>query len=169
MTQVCLVGSEDVNLRYELLSRETARNALATYDLQEPFANTVAVDTVSLGAAVALLNDLNWYLVRFADAAFVRDPSISETEWLSRDLAAAIRDDDIAPEDTGRFLNVYGIVESETSDADETADTQAAAERPPELVEPMLLTRTGDTIPEYDLQDVDDTLVVRVTESEFGA
>ena len=29
MTQVCLVGSDDVNLRYELLSRETARNALA--------------------------------------------------------------------------------------------------------------------------------------------
>ncbi|MGB9931850.1 DUF5804 family protein [Haloarcula amylolytica] len=181
MTQVCLVGSEDVNLRYELLSRETARNALATYDLQEPFANTVAVDTVSLGAAVALLNDLNWYLVRFADAAFVRDPSISETEWLSRDLAAAIRDDDVAPEETGRFLKVYGIVESDVdgdSDDEESADgaseptpdTQAMeTERPPKLVEPMLLTRTGDTIPEYDLRDVDDTLIVRVTESEFGA
>ena len=166
MTQVCLVGSADVNLRYDLLSRETARNALATYDLQEPFGNTVAVDTVSLGAAVALLNDLNWYLVRFADAAFVRDPSISETEWLSRGLAAAIRDDDIAPEDTGRFLNVYGVVESDPSDTDAQA---AETERPPELVEPMLLTRTGDTIPEYDLRDVDDTLVVRVTESEFGA
>ncbi|MDS0222996.1 DUF5804 family protein [Haloarcula sp. S1AR25-5A] len=181
MTQVCLVGSEDVNLRYELLSRETARNALATYDLQEPFSNTVAVDTVSLGAAVALLNDLNWYLVRFADAAFVRDPSISETEWLSRDLAAAIRDDDIAPEDTGRFLKVYGIVEpdvdgdsddeaSSEADTDPALDTQAVeTERPPELVEPMLLTRTGETIPDYDLRDVDDTLVVRVTESEFGA
>ncbi|AEM57431.1 hypothetical protein HISP_09330 [Haloarcula hispanica N601] len=181
MTQVCLVGSEDVNLRYELLSRETARNALATYDLQEPFANTVAVDTVSLGAAVALLNDLNWYLVRFADAAFVRDPSISETEWLSRDLAAAIRDDDVAPEDTGRFLKVYGIVEpdvtgesnaegSSEGESEPTPDTQAMeTERPPELVEPMLLTRTGDTIPEYDLRDVDDTLIVRVTESEFGA
>ena len=172
MTQVCLVGSEDVNLRYELLSRETARNALATYDLREPFENTVAVDTVSLGAAVALLNDLNWYLVRFADAAFVRDPSISETEWLSRDLAAAIRDDDIAPEDTGRFLNVYGVVEPDDSPAgaEGMPDTQAAeTERSPELVEPMLLTRTGDTIPEYDLRDVDDTLIVRVTESEFGA
>ncbi|GCF16201.1 hypothetical protein Harman_41360 [Haloarcula mannanilytica] len=78
MTQVCLVGSEDVNLRYELLSRETARNALVTYDLREPFENTVQVQTVSLGAAVALLNDLNWYLVRFADAAFVKEPSISE-------------------------------------------------------------------------------------------
>ncbi|KOX91843.1 DUF5804 family protein [Haloarcula rubripromontorii] len=179
MTQVCLVGNEDVNLRYELLSRETARNALATYDLREPFVNTVAVDTVSLGAAVALLNDLNWYLVRFADGAFVRDPSISETEWLSRNLAAAIRDDDVAPEETGRFLKVYGIVESaKTSDADNEAtsegasppDTQATeANSPPELVEPMLLTRTGDTIPEYDLQAVDETLIVRVTESEFGA
>ncbi|MFB6223803.1 MAG: DUF5804 family protein [Haloarcula sp.] len=177
MTQVCLVGSADVNLQYELLSRETARNALATYDLQEPFENTVAVDTVSLGAAVALLNDLNWYLVRFADAAFVRDPSISETEWLSRDLATAIRDDHIAPDDTGRFLKVYGVVNpnEEVAAADdaatETADTPTADldDGPPRLVEPMLLTRTGETIPEYDLRDVDDTLVVRVTESEFGA
>jgi hypothetical protein len=181
MTQVCLVGSEGVNLRYELLSRETARNALATYDLQEPFANTVAVDTVSLGAAVSLLNDLNWYLVRFADGAFVRDPSISEAEWLSRDLAAAIRDDDVAPEDTGRFLKVYGIVEPDGGDdtddetsseagSESTSEMQApAVDQPPELVDPMLLTRTGDTIPEYDLQEVDDTLIVRVTESEFGA
>ncbi|WP_423998900.1 DUF5804 family protein [Haloarcula salina] len=166
MTQVCLVGSEDVNLRYELLSRETARNALATYDLQEPFENTVTVETVSLGAAVALLNDLNWYLVRFADAAFVRDPSISETEWLSRDLARAIRDDEIAPEDTGRFLKVYGVVDAAEREGDDENDT---LDRPPSLVEPMLLTRTGETIPEYDLRDVDDTLVVRVTESEFGA
>ncbi len=90
-------------------------------------------------------------------------------------------DDDVAPEDTGRFLKVYGIVESDVPDesTDEassegepepTPDTQAMeTERPPELVEPMLLTRTGDTIPEYDLRDVDDTLTVRVTESEFGA
>jgi len=166
MTQVCLVGSEDVNLRYELLSRETARNALVTYDLQEPFENTVAVETVSLGAAVALLNDLNWYLVRFADAAFVRDPSISETEWLSRDLARAIRDDEIAPGDTGRFLKVYGVVDATDGETDDEGD---AMDRPPRLVEPMLLTRTGETIPEYDLRDVDETVVVRVTESEFGA
>ena len=172
MTQVCLVGSDDVTLRYELLSRETARNALVTYDLREPFDNTVRVRTVSLGAAVALLNDLNWYLVRFTDAAFVREPSISETEWLSRDLASAIRDDEIAPHETGRFLKVYGIVEDaangddvDSADGDETA-TQ---DRPPRLVEPMLLTRTGETIPEYDLRDVEETLVVRVTEAEFGA
>jgi hypothetical protein len=172
MAQVCLVGSDDVNLRYELLSRETARNALVTYDLREPFANTLQIETVSLGAAVALLNDLNWYLVRFTDAAFVRVPSISETEWLSRELAAAVRDDDVAPEDTERFLMVYGIVaaaeEERPADADEQSET-ATADRPPRLVEPMLLTRTGETIPEYDLREVDDTLVVRVTEAEFGA
>ncbi|WP_324661710.1 DUF5804 family protein [Haloarcula sediminis] len=170
MAEVCLVGSDDVNLRYELLSRETARNALVTYDLREPFENTLQVETVSLGAAVALLNDLNWYLVRFTDAAFVKVPSISESEWLSRELATAIRDDEIAPEETGRFLTVYGIVEAPDA-GDETGDDTAAAtqDRPPRLVEPMLLTRTGETIPDYDLRDVDDTLVVRVTESEFGA
>ena len=67
MTRVCLVGSEDVTLQYELLSRETSREALATYDLYEPFENAVGVETVSLGAAVALLNDLDWYLTRFVD------------------------------------------------------------------------------------------------------
>ena len=177
MAQVCLVGSDDVNLRYELLSRETARNALVTYDLREPFQNTLQLETVSLGASVALLNDLNWYLVRFTDAAFVKVPSISESEWLSRELATAIRDDDLAPEDTGRFLKVYGIVEADadtdeaTSDETDNAaeDDAATQDRPPRLVEPMLLTRTGDTIPDYDLRDVLDTLVVRVTESEFGA
>ena len=173
MAQVCLVGSDDVNLRYELLSRETARNALVTYDLREPFENTLQVETVSLGAAVALLNDLNWYLVRFTDAAFVKVPSISETEWLSRELAAAIRDDEIAPDETGRFLTVYGLVEGGDEERADppSGDDQGAAvqERPPRLVEPMLLTRTGDTIPEYDLREVDETLVVRVTESEFGA
>jgi hypothetical protein len=170
MAQVCLVGSDDVNLRYELLSRETARNALVTYDLREPFENTLQLETVSLGAAVALLNDLNWYLVRFTDAAFVRVPSISDSEWLSRELAAAIRDDEVAPDDTGRFLMVYGVIEDPDGDTEAGDDTESATQdRPPSLVEPMLLTRTGETIPEYDLRDVDDTLVVRVTESEFGA
>jgi len=176
MAQVCLVGSDDVNLQYELLSRETARNALVTYDLREPFQNTLQLETVSLGAAVALLNDLNWYLVRFTDAAFVKVPSISESEWLSRELATAIRDDEIAPADTGRFLTVYGVVSPDSDDGsgdgedgEATGDQPATQDRPPELVEPMLLTRTGETIPEYDLREVDETLVVRVTESEFGA
>jgi hypothetical protein len=201
MTRVCLVGASDLNLKYELLSRETARNALATYDLHEPYANAVALETVSLGAAVSLLNDLNWYLVRFTDAVFVKDPSISESEWLSRALATAVRDDEIAPAASDRFLRVYGVIASgtdsstassgdrggETTPATTTVDSQepgrsadasegatagesaADPQGPPELVEPMLVTRTGDRIPEYDLRDVEDTLVVRVTESEFGA
>ena len=149
MTQVCLVGADDVDLRYELLSRETARAALATYDLHEPFANTVAVDTVSLGAAVSLLNDLNWYLVRFADRALVREPSISTGEWLSRDLAERVRDGDVPPEETNVYLQVYGLDDDE-------------------LVEPMYATRVDGQVPEYDLRDVDETLVVRVTEDEFS-
>jgi len=175
MSQVCLVGSEDVNLRYELLSRETARDALVTYDLREPFENTLQLETVSLGAAVALLNDLNWYLVRFTDAAFVKVPSISETEWLSRELATAIRDDEIAPAETERFLMVYGIVSADVGEHSVAGDSgdggaeTATQDRPPKLVEPMLLTRTGETIPDYDLREVDETLVVRVTEDEFGA
>lgn len=144
-----MVGSDDVDLRYELLSRETARAALATYDLHEPFANAVAVDTVSLGAAVALLNDLNWYLVRFADYALVREPSVSTDEWLSRDLAERVRDGDLPPEATDRLLRIHGL------DGDE-------------LVEPMFATRVDGAVPEYDLRDVDDTLVVRVTDAEFG-
>jgi len=155
MARVCLVGEAESNLRYELLSRETARNALVSYDLAEPFANSVAVETVSLGAAVALLNDLDWYLARFVRVALVYEPSVSEDEWLSRGLSTVLRDDEIAPKDTGRFLRVYGVARRE--------------EGPPELVEPMLVTRTGDSIPEYDLTDADDTLPVRVTEAEFGA
>ena len=150
MTRVCLVGAEDVELRYELVSRETAREALATYDLREPYENTVAVETVSLGSAVALLNDLNWYLVRFAREALVFDPSVTDEEWLSRDLAEAVRDGDVDPDETERFLKVFGV--------DDGA-----------LLEPMFVTRTGPDLPTYDLHEVDDTLVVRVTEEEFGA
>ena len=150
MTRVCLVGDPEVNLRYELVSRETARNALATYSLAEPYENTVTVETVSLGAAVSLLNDLNWYLVRFADAALVLEPSVSDEEWLSRDLARQVRDDEIPPDETDRYLKMYGIEDGE-------------------LVEPMFVARTGHELPDYDLQDVDETLRVRVTESEFGA
>ncbi|NLV10609.1 hypothetical protein GOC74_11800 [Halomicrobium mukohataei] len=157
MARVCLVGSEDCNLRYELLSRETAREALATYDIREPFANALAVETVSLGAAVALCNDLNWYLVRFTDAAMVLEPSVSETEWLSRSLATAMRDDAVDEDERDRFLKVYGVESPEDDDAE------------PRLVEPMLVTRTGDSIPEYDLRAVDETVVVRVSRDEFGA
>jgi hypothetical protein len=148
VTQVCLVGSSDVEIRYELLSRETAREALSTYDLAEPYENTIAVETVSLGAAVSLLNDLNWYLVRYADAALVSDPSVSEDEWLSRELATAIRNDRVEPGETGELLKVYGVDDGE-------------------LVEPLYVTRTEEGIPEYDLREVGDTAVVRVTDEEF--
>ncbi|WP_132060375.1 DUF5804 family protein [Halorussus amylolyticus] len=149
MTRVCLVGSAGVDLRTELVSRETAREALSTYALREPFANSLAVETISLGAAVSLCNDLNWYLVRFADDALVLEPSVSETEWLSRSLAEAVRDGDVDAAETGEYLKVYGV----TDDA--------------ELVEPMYLSRRDGEIPEYDLRDVADTVVVRVTQSEF--
>jgi len=175
MTRVCLLGSDDVNLRYELLSRETAREALSTYDLREPFDNAVGVETVSLGAAVALLNDLNWYLVRFVDEAMVLEPSVSEEEWLSRDLAAAVRDDAVAPEESGRFLKIYGLEAAGDGSEDAADDSGSSAagadgssgERRP--VEPMFVTRTGPAVPDYDLRDVEETLVERVTESEFGA
>ena len=181
MTRVCLVGDDGVNLRYELLSRETSRNALVTYDLREPFENALGIETLSLGAAVALLNDLDWYLVRFVAEALVLDPSVSDEEWLSRDLARAIREDRIDPDDTGRYLKVYGVEradeqhrgpdgaadpDADTDDADAGEPTQ---ERPPRLVEPMLVARTGETIPKYDLRDVDETLTVRLTEDEFDA
>ena len=150
MTRVCIVGSEDVDMRLDLFEYETARQALKTYDVQSPYQNTVAVDTVSLGAAVSLLNDLNWYLVRLADEAFVLDPSVSEDEWLSRDLAARVRDGDVPSPETDARLKVYGVVDGE-------------------LVEPMYVTRVQGERPDYDLRDVDDTLVVRVTDEEFRA
>ncbi|MEF8853371.1 MAG: DUF5804 family protein [Haloarculaceae archaeon] len=163
MTRVCLVGTGDVNLQYELLSRETAREALSTYDLREPFENAVGVETVSLGAAVALLNDLEWYLVRFVAESMVLEPSVSEAEWLSRDLARAIRDDEVDPEESERFLKLYGL---EPVDSGGDADGRRELHR---LVEPMYVTRTGEDLPAYDLRDVEETLVERVTEAEFGA
>lgn len=150
MTSVCLVGDDDIEVRYELVSRETAREALATYDLAAPYENTVALDTVSLGAAVSLLNDLNWYLVRFVRESLMFDSSISDDEWLSRALARAIRDDEVDPGESGQFLKVFGIEDGE-------------------LLEPMFVARTGENLPDYDLHEVDETLTVRVTESEFGA
>lgn len=149
MTRVCLLGDPDVTLTYELLSRETARDALATYEIEEPFTNSVAVDTVSLGAAVSLLNDLNWYLVRFVDEALVQEPSVSADEWLSRDLAREVRDGAVPPEETDQRLKVFGLVDG----------------RP---VEPLFVRRTQGETPEYDLRDVDETLIVRVSESEFS-
>ncbi|MFB6220803.1 MAG: DUF5804 family protein [Halolamina sp.] len=153
MAQVCLLGNEGEQLRYELLSRETAREALSTYDLREPYENTLALETVSIGAAVALLNDLNWYIVRFVRDALVREASVSETEWLSRALATAIRDGERSPEGTGEYLRLYGIEKNR-------------------LVDPIHVRRadaTPDESNEPEREGYDDLLVVRVTESEFRA
>jgi hypothetical protein len=184
VTRVCLVGAPDVVLKYELLSRETSRDALSTYSLEEPFENAIALDTVSVGAAVSLLNDLNWYLVRFVDTALVREPSISNEEWLSRDLVEAVRTNQVDPEETGEYLKLYGVVdEDESSDGqqgdEETPDQQSTAdqagavqvetETKRRLVEPLYVRRTDRDLPEYDLRDVDETVVVRVSESEFEA
>jgi len=148
VTRVCLIGADDVDLQYELLSRETARAALSTYELSEPFENSLEVETVSLGAAVSLLNDLNWYLVRFAEYALIMESSISETEWLSRELATAVRDRELPPEETDQLLCVFGLDENR-------------------LVEPMYVTRVTDSVPSYDLRNVDETVVVRVADTEF--
>lgn len=166
MTRVCLVGDEEVDLDVELLASETARDALSSYDLSEPFQNTVSVETISLGAAVSLLNDLNWYLVRLTSDALVLEPSISETEWLSRDLANAIRNETVDPHETGTFLKVFGVREPDTPDDPDGGDGEAG---PPRLTDPMFAQRIGDEIPSYDLADVSDTLVTRVTPEEFGA
>ena len=149
MTRVCLIGADDVDLLYELLSRETSRAALSTYELSEPFDNALGLETVSLGAAVSLLNDLNWYLVRFVEYALIKEPSISESEWLSRELATAVRDRKLPPEETDQLLCVFGLEDNR-------------------LVEPMYVTRVTDSVPSYDLRDVDKTVVVRVAEAEFA-
>jgi len=149
VTRVCLIGADDVDLQYELLSRETARAALATYDLSQPFENAIGLDTVSLGAAVSLLNDLNWYLVRFVDYALIKEPSISETEWLSRGLATQVRDRELPPEETNRLLRIFGVEDGR-------------------LVEPMYVTRVTESVPSYDLREADYTVVVRVADGEFG-
>ena len=198
MTRVCLVGDDDVDVRYELLSRETAREALATYTPGQPYENTLAVETVSLGSAVALLNDLDWYLTRFVDVALVREPSVSETEWLSRDLATAVRNDEIDPEDTGDRLMVYGVDEGRLvepmyvtrSDAG-TPAAEVGAERETDAggadrdpvspgtpgVETVAEDDDGTATetepsetdrPAYDLREVEETVVVRVTAAEFA-
>lgn len=149
VTRVCLIGEQGLNLREELLSRETSREALATYELEEPFVNSIAIKTVSLGAAVAFLNDLNWYVVRFVADAFVQAPSVSESEWLSRPLAENIRNAKIQSEETGRYLKIYGLENGA-------------------LVEPLYVMRESESIPDYDLRPVEETVIIRLTSDEFG-
>lgn len=162
MTEVCFVGDEDCDLKFELLSRETAREALSTYELRQPFENAIAVSTVSLGAAVSLCNDLNWYIVRFVDDVLVREPSVDDEEWLSRELATLVRESEVERDETGEFLKVYGLSYPEPTPEDPNPDG------PPSLVEPLYVSRSDGEIPEYDLRDVDETVVVRISEGEFS-
>ena len=208
MTRVCLIGEAGSNLQYELLSRETARDALATYDLERPFENSLAVRTVSVGAAVSLLNDLNWYLTRFVDETLVQEPSVSDDEWLSRPLARELRNGDVEPADTAEYCKIYGLERTDagaadaangdssatpdsavaTPDSSGTADAASGDEREDpddaddssgagragavgptyRLVEPLYVRRTDGDLPEYDLRDVEETLVVRLTEAEYS-
>ena len=154
MTRVCLVGAEDATLPEDLLSYPTARDALDPYDLEAPFENAVSIETISIGAAVSLLNDLDWYLVRLVDEALVLEPSVSEAEWLSRTLATEIRNETVEPEETGTNLKIYGV--------------EGDGERPRRLAEPLFAQRVDGEVPEYDLREVEDTLAVRVTPGEFG-
>lgn len=154
MTRVCLVGAEDATLPEDLLSYPTARDALDPYELSAPYDNAVSVETISIGAAVSLLNDLDWYLVRLVSEALVLEPSVSETEWLSRKLATEIRNETVEPEDTWTYLKIYGVEDD--------------GEGPGRLAEPLFAQRVDGEVPEYDLREVDATLVVRVTPEEFG-
>lgn len=180
MTRICLLGNADIDLRYELLSRETSRRALKTYSIDQPFQNSVAIDTISIGAAVSLLNDIQWYLTRFVDDAIVQEPSVSTEEWLSRDLATRIRNSDVDPDQTGEYLKIYGIEitspEDRSGDTEDSASNQSEPEpttiRPRRpirrVVEPLFVRRRDDDVPEYDLRPVDDTLIVRITPEEFS-
>jgi len=161
VTEVCFVGDADCDLRYELLSRETAREALSTYDLRQPFDNAIALSTVSLGAAVSLCNDLNWYVVRFVDDVLVREPSVDDVEWLSRDLATKVRDGAVDGPATGEFLKLYGLQQPEPTPENPNPGG------PPSLVEPLYVARQDGEKPEYDLRDVDETVAVRLSEEEF--
>ncbi len=169
MTRVCLVGARDVNLQYELLSRKTSREALSTYDLERPFENALAVQTVSLGAAVSFCNDLQWYIVRFVEEALILEPSVSETEWLSRGFATALRNGECEPAETGEFLKIYGLerptpATASGANGEEAASTHHAGR----LVEPLYVRRTDGESPTYDLRDVEETVTVRLTEEEFS-
>ena len=150
MASVCFVADPESDPLERLMSFETAEQALSTYELAQPYTNALRLETVSLGAAVALLDDLSWYLRRTIEEAIILEPSISPDEWLSRELAKAVREELITPDETEPLLMVYGIDDGT-------------------LAEPMYAERRHDgSIPTYDLREVDDTLVVRVSENAFG-
>jgi len=148
VTRVRILGKDDVDLRGELLTSETSREALSTYDfLETRIDNAVFVETATLGGALALLNDLDWYLTRYARAAELLEPSVSEEEWLSRRLAERLYEDrnDVTAEDTRDFCVVRGVKDGEILDP---------------------LYSRGEPA-DYDLAETDFVTVTRVDETEF--
>ena len=146
MTRVRILGQDGYDLRGELLSSETSREALATYDfLDTRIDNAVVVETATLGGALALLNDLDWYLTRYARAAEVLEPSVSENEWLSRRLAERVYEDRTDAGDTDEFYIVRGVKDGE-------------------LLDPLY---SRDEPAEYDLADSDFVTTTRLDETEF--
>lgn len=146
MTRVRIVGKENYNLRYELITSPTSREALSTYDvLETDLENTVEVETASIGSALALLEDIDWYLTRYADFVNILEPSVSEDEWLSRELARELYERDIDPEETDEFYAVRGLEDGNVLEAMYVRGEPA----------------------EYDLHDVDEVIVTRISEDEF--
>jgi hypothetical protein len=146
VTRVRVLGKEEYDLRGELLTSETSREALSTYDfLETRIENAVIVETATLGGALALLNDLDWYLTRYARASEVLEPSVSEEEWLSRRLAERVYEGKIDAEDTDDFYVVRGVSDGE-------------------LLQPLY--SRGEPA-EYDLAETDFVTVTRLDESEF--
>lgn len=146
VTRVRILGEEGVDVRGELLTSETSREALSTYDfLETRIENAVVVETATLGGALALLNDLDWYLTRYARASEVLEPSVSEDEWLSRRLAENVYEGSMDADETDEFYIVRGV-------------------RDGELLQP-LYSRSEPA--EYDLAETDFVTVTRVDEEEF--
>ena len=148
MTEVCLVAKSDAALPGDLYAYENARRALATYEPENRWGNALVVETISLGMAVSLLNDLDWYLARVSSDAFVRDRSVDEREWFSRALAREFRDGEADADDPVNRLRAYGVEEGR-------------------LVDPTMVLRGDAGAGEYERAEYDETVVVRVTRDEF--
>ncbi len=150
MTSVCFVTDPADDPRQALFRYETARQALSTYDPTLWYDNALVVEPVSLGSAISLVRDLEWYLRRCVRETIIREPSVSDEEWLSITLAQALRAEEIDPEETRSLVKIYGV--------------DAGC-----LVEPMYAERREDgTLPAYDLRAVDETVIVRITAEAFG-
>ena len=152
MTEVRLIGTEPVDLFNTLMEHEVSRNALSPYSLTIPFENSIDITTISLGAAVSLLNDLNWYLSRYVKEALVLEPSVHKKEWLSRQLATAIRNEEIHPRNSKKFHKIYCLLSS-----NETL----------KLTRPISTTRDELSTLDFLQPDPNFRITIRLLESEF--